>query len=414
MLLMRAPRPEAGGRRAAIAPLTAFMLIPLLAMVAFSVDLGWLVVVETELQNSADAAALAGTQQLIGPYVQWSLPGLTQAQKNDIRTSAIQSATATARQYAGYNSAGGIPLILLDADIEVGYTDAQGNYNPNPSNDVFPNTVAVTARRDSSANNPVSLFFAPVIGTNSVALQAYARGGVQEGNVQNLMALPNTNAHILPVALDVNIWNQFYQTGKSPDGSVHTNAINNYPELQVYPDKWQTSPTQPGSFGLIDTGTPSNSTPAFRSWITNGDTPNDINYLVSNGLVPVSPTSPQSWKVGPGLKSTLTSTFQLVIGEPNLIPIFQPVIPYTGTGTYQPTTGVGQNATYAVIGFVGVTVSYANGTGSGMVISIQPMASVDPTGFIPNPKPGGTTNSSLGGPLSTIPQTTFTSPKLIK
>jgi Flp pilus assembly protein TadG len=411
---MRSPVARESRRRAAIVPLTAILIIPLLAMVAFSVDIGWLVVVETQLQNSADAAALAGTQELVTPYVAWSLPGISGAQQNTIRNNAIQSAIATAKQYAAYNTAGNVQLTLLDTDIEVGYTDAQGNYNPNPPLSVFPNTVGITARRDASANGSVNLFFAPVLGTSSIPLTAYARAATMEGNVNTLFALPNTNAHILPVALDVNIWRQFYQTGKSPDGQVYLNANNSLPELQVYPDKWQTDPNQPGSFGLVDTGIPNSSVPAFRNWLNSGQTPNDINYLVTNNLVPVSPSAPEPWKVGPGLQSSVVCNFASVSGEPNLIPLFVPVQPYTGTSTYQPTTGVGQNATYAIIGFVGITVTNANGSGNNINISIQPTASIDPTGYIPTPQPGGSTSSNVSTASVSVPQTTFTSPKLVK
>ncbi len=409
-------------RRGAIVPLTAAMTIPLLAMVAFSVDMGYLVAVETELQNSADASALAGTQQLMGPYVQWSLPTLTGAQRNTIRNNAITAARQAAKNYATYNQAGGVTLTLLDGDIEVGYTDAQGNYTASPPTSTFPNTVAVTARRDSSANQPVKLFFAPVIGASSMPLSAYARAAMMEGDVTTLQALPNTDAHILPVALDVNIWNQFLKDGKTQwDGTVHLNANNGYPELQVYPDKWTTG-NNPGSFGLLDVGPPANNVPAFRNWIDTGETPNDISYLLNNSLLPVSPSAGKQWKCGPGLKSTLTADFSGDVGKPNLIPLFQPVVPYNPLlpGLYQAQTGNGQGATYNVVGFVGVSVSSASGSGSSMVISIQPMANVDPTGVITVSKPAGSGTSvlgSLGGILGigvTTPQTTFTSPKLVK
>jgi Flp pilus assembly protein TadG len=397
------------------------MVIPLLAMVAFSVDLGWLVTVQTELQNSADAAALAGTQKLMDPYVQWALPGVSATQQNQIRNQAIADAKAAAKQYAGFNQAGGVPLTLNDNDIEVGYTDQQGNYNPNPDLTVFPNTVAVTVRRDDLANGQVSLFFAPVLGTNAVPLSAYARAATFAGNVQSLKALPNTDAHILPVALDVNVWNQFYATGKSPDGNIYNSPLNGLPQLQVYP--WGTN--TPGSFGLLDTGPPANNVPAFRTWINDGQTPNDINYLLHNELLPVSPQAAKPWKCGPGLKSTLQIDFASQINVPVLIPIFQPV----STAPYVAATAQGQGATYAIIGFVGVKVTQATGSGSSMNISIQPAANVDPTAVIPNATPGGSTNSGLGGSSgglsvgginllgganSGTPPTTFTSPKLVQ
>jgi hypothetical protein len=43
-------------RRGAIVPLTACLLIPLLALVAFAVDIAWITHTHNELQSAADAA----------------------------------------------------------------------------------------------------------------------------------------------------------------------------------------------------------------------------------------------------------------------------------------------------------------------------------------------------------------------
>src|SRR5262249_32238634 len=157
----------------------------------------------------------------------------------------------------------------------------------------------------------------------------------------------------------------------------------------------------------IDQGTPSNNSPAFRTWIDTGGTPNDINYLLTNNLVPVYPSAPQSWKVGPGLKSTLLPNFQSVIGQANLIPLFAPV---STPPNYVAATGTGQGATYAVVGFVGVTISQATGSGSSMNISIQPTANVDPTAVLSNIGPArpAQTLEFGNGPTAT----TFVSAKL--
>src|SRR5205814_6181804 len=120
--------------------------------------------------------------------------------------------------------------------------------------------------------------------------------------------------------------------------------------------------------------------PAFRKWIDNGETPNDINYLLNNNLLPVSTGNPHQWKAGPGLKSTLQSDFYNQIGVPNLIPIFKPstistvqaAAGWQGLSTdtsYHAGSGNGQNATYAIVGFVGVTISQADASGSNMAIS---------------------------------------------
>ena len=58
-----------------MAPLVAVLMVVLLGMVAFAVDVGWMGIAQAELQNAADAAALAGAGQLMDPCVQFSLPG---------------------------------------------------------------------------------------------------------------------------------------------------------------------------------------------------------------------------------------------------------------------------------------------------------------------------------------------------
>ena len=78
-------------------------------------------------------------------------------------------------------------------------------------------------------------------------------------------------------------------------------------------------------------------------------------------------------------------------------------------GSYVAANGNGQGATYAIVGFVGVTITQADGSGSSMNISVQPCAVVDPTAVIGTPKPAGTQTSQFGSSSSI---TTFISAKL--
>jgi hypothetical protein len=143
--------------------------------------------------------------------------------------------------------------------------------------------------------------------------------------------------------------------------------------------------------------------------------PTTFSILLNNNLVPVSPAAPEPWKVGPGLKSTLLTNFQDQLGQPNLIPLFAPASRGSGPDApdYVAATGTGQNATYAIIGFVGVKISQAAGNGGSMNISIQPSSIVDPTLTVPNAQPalnpaayttsytGGMQSSSTGAIAST-------------
>lgn len=390
-----------------MAPLVALLIIPFMGMLAFSVDIGYVLVVKSDLQNAADAAALAGAQKLQDLYVQYNLPNQTNklqilltATTNDGTSSCP---TYTAEKFAKYNKAGGVYLNVPDSDVEIGFTDAGGNYSALLGTN-FPNTITVTTRRQGSSgsttNGGVGLFFAPVFGLRTKDLSATARATIYAGDVSSFKVISGIDSHVLPVALDYNAWVTFYQTGQSPDGNIYSGP-NGAPQLQVYPSPG----SAPGNFGLIDVGPPQNNAPAFRQWIDDGETPNDIQYLLDNNLLPVSLSASKQWKAGPGLKSTLLSDFQDQQGKANLIPLFKPV----STSPYQAAGGSGSNTYYTIVGFVGVQITTATSSGSNMNISIQPTAAIDATSVISNAQPAGTQTSTFGTTM-----TTFISAKLTR
>jgi Flp pilus assembly protein TadG len=405
-------------RRGATVPLFAVLAVPLLGMLAFSVDLGYIVLANSDLQWAADAAALAGAEKLQEFYIQYTLPG--QTSRNAILATATTNVPGSpmqaAEQVASCNKAGGVPVTVRDDDISFGYTDAQGNYTTNyqSSSSGFPNSVTVITRRDRFSNNPLALFFGPVFGLSSKELTATATATMYSGDISSLQAIQGVKGHILPATLDMNIWQTFYQNGTSSDGTVHT-AANGYPQLQVYP-----SPNAPGSFGSLDVGPTSNNVPVFLSSSNSGQTPNDISYFLSSNLLPVSVSSPKSWRVGSNLNSYPPIDYQSIMGQPYIIPLFQPVNPTFGPNyqaiNWQQQNGTGSEngsgndeiGTYAVVGLVGIQVSQADNSNGSMIISIQPGAIVDPTAVVANQKPAGTQSSQLPGTVIT----TFTSAKL--
>ena len=129
--------------------------------------------------------------------------------------------------------------------------------------------------------------------------------------------------------------------------------------------------------------------------------PSDLSYINNNKQVPASLNKPKEWAGGPGMKSSLKSDFQAAMGQTRLMPVFQPV----STSPYVAASGNGSNATYAIVGFVGVTITQADGSGSNMDISravnfvIDPTAIFDPSSM----KPAGTSTQLI---------TTMVPPKL--
>jgi len=349
-------------RRGAVLPLAVFLVIVILAMAAFAVDVGYIILVRAQLQKAADAAALAAVEQLMQPYVQYSSPGQTAAQQTQILNNATAAALAQAKKFAGFNRAGSVSsLALNDADVVFGFLDAQNNFSPNPPDTRFPNSVQVTVRRDAQANGALTLIFGSLLGKGSASVTALGQATMMT-DPNNFTGSKGIDSLFIPVALDVRIWKQFMQNGTSPSANNQVlTGPNGQPELQVYPDS-----SQFGSFGLVSPGPPASDTPSYRAWIDNGPTPADLTYLDTHNLLPVSPQQPAYWAAGPGMKSTLQTDFASIMGEARLVPLYDGSLGSQGNG-------------YPIVGFAGVTITQATGRGSNMNISVQPALVIDPT-----------------------------------
>jgi len=139
---------RSANRRGAMAVFIAITLPLIIIMAAFAVDLAWMQLVRAELRTATDAASRAGAKAL----------SLQQTE------AAARAATKDAAQR---NLVAGVPLVVIDSEIEVG-SSRQATAN---SRFVFTpggaqlNAVRVTGNRtDSSAGGPVALFLGQVMG----------------------------------------------------------------------------------------------------------------------------------------------------------------------------------------------------------------------------------------------------------
>ena len=370
------------------------MMVFMVGMVAFAVDIGWIVLSKTNLQNAADSAALAGAQPLMNGFVQYQLT-TSSVTKATVLSTSLATARANAIQYAGYNSAGGVnSLVLKTGDIQFGFTDASGNYTAQPTYTGFPNTIKVLLRLDSTANNPLTLFFAPVLGAKSSSLNASAAATIYTGTINNLNS--STGAGLLPLTYDVNNWANFISTGKDPGGNSLTDT-NGIPYLQVYPIQGN----NPGNFGQLSLNDSHVGDSTEVGWVNNGAAASDIQALQKANLIPLSKHSASAWdwQGDTGFKQSLVSAINGQAGNDYLLPLFTP---YTPSPNYQAANGNGSNTFYNIVQFVGIQIV----TGpSNKGVYVQPVANIVPsavflTGSI---VPAGTTSSLV---------TTFTTPKL--
>ncbi len=191
-------------RKGAILPLFALLLVPFVAMVAFAVDMGYICHVGTELQRTADAAALAAAETLLDED---ELRGISN--QSDDR---IQAQTAI-NQLGAANTAGRAPISVLANDITFGYVQNVSQ----PDNilaSTFQNAVKVIVRRDSAANSPISLFFAPVIGKSQQSVRAEATA-VMEAAIRGFASPSTQQCKLLPYTLKVSDWNALFTSDKT-------------------------------------------------------------------------------------------------------------------------------------------------------------------------------------------------------
>jgi hypothetical protein len=175
---LQARHPERG----ATLVIVAFSMVALLGFTALAVDLAYLYVAKNELQNVADAAALAATRTL--GHIYQGIPSEDQP-----TYECLPGDQAVIRQaaydVAGQNHAAGVEIVLREVDVSIGQWDG----NSFSATYDQPDAVEVIARRDENENNPVTTFFARVLGIDEVPLWAIAtaamtgQGTTQEGEL---------------------------------------------------------------------------------------------------------------------------------------------------------------------------------------------------------------------------------------
>ncbi|HEX5444460.1 MAG TPA: Tad domain-containing protein [Pirellulales bacterium] len=134
-------------RRGAVVVLTAFLMVALLGLVALVVDLGYLMLAQTQLQEAADSAALAGSAVLAqGPA----------------------AARAEAQRFASLNMVGKTPVNIDPIhDVVLGHWDSVAHsFVPlTGADESLADSIQVTCRLEHSGGSP--LFFSSLWGTQT-------------------------------------------------------------------------------------------------------------------------------------------------------------------------------------------------------------------------------------------------------
>lgn len=348
-------------RRGSILVLSSVVLVVALAFTALVVDLSYISLTRTELQNAADAAALAGALEL------GSQTSTSTASSLEARGKAIQAAVDVAAE----NRGGGRSSVYASAarDVRCGrysYNLATGKYITQW--DVTPyNMVEVTLRRDqagsTSGDGPLDLFFAPVLGRNTASTMVTSRASLAPGVGFYLEPGSSDTIGVLPIALDDPTWNALLGGTGTDNYTINadetvTNGPDGIKEVNIYPNG--TAALPPGNRGTVDIGSPNNSTADLVRQIRNGLNAYDMSFFPNNEIR--FDDGPIQLNGDTGLSAGIKDDLEYIKGKSRAIPIFTSV------------AGPGNNAMYTISKFVGVRIVYVNLTGkpTSKAVIVQP------------------------------------------
>jgi hypothetical protein len=224
----------------------ALSLVVLLGFAALAVDIGYLYSAKNELQNAADAAALAASRELGRIYSEETLSSTDFGATEN--SSFLASIYNVAVDVAGKNVAAGNLVSISEADIEI------GQWNPTSrtltETLIAPDAVRVVPKREASSDNAVTLFFARVLGIVESDVSATATAA--------LSGLAEIDEGGLPIPVGISkYWFTYYkETGFcNRDIKFHpTNTLDGCAGWHTYTSKPATASKlgTPGKKGILD------------------------------------------------------------------------------------------------------------------------------------------------------------------
>lgn len=349
-------------RRGNVAVLTAVGLVAILAMVAFAVDTGYMLVAKSQAQVAADAAALAAGGEMCD---------LLMAQRGNLREEkALAQIRQEARKYCAKHMVGGKKGILVpEEDMVVGrlvdHEDRTEEPQPCPLSQA--NAIRVTVRRDADRGGAIPLFFARVLGRYDFEVEATATVLVAQKVVGVRPTPEHPDGPLFPYTFKEQEWRSALDglTGKdewtydAKMGKVHPGP-DGVPEFSFFPIE-----TSKGNFGSIDLGGSNNATPDLRRQIVDGVNQQDLEDF--GGEFVLDETGSLYVNGDTGLSLAVEPDMQAILGQPRVMPLY---------ASYE---GTGNQTMYRIVGFAGIRLMEVQLKGGEKFILAQPAIVNDPT-----------------------------------
>ncbi|WP_442485769.1 pilus assembly protein TadG-related protein [Aeoliella sp. SH292] len=337
------PRTARQSRRGAITILAAILCVVLLGMVAFAVDIGYVLSSKEEIQRTADAAALAAA---------WEFA----AKLNDGETAvnAVAYGRTAGNQYSSANRVGTVePKVALNTsnspsgDMVFGYINDFSNpaaVFDTTSIDRY-NAVRVKVRRDETLNGELPLFFARIFGHDSQSVYAEATAALARDVKGFETPSDGSWLDLLPITLDYDTWMAWKAGTVGTDNFTYykeNGQVSSGPDGELEVNLYPIGNGSPGNRGMVDIGSNNNSTADIARQIVYGISAADLAY--HGGKLEFDQCGKLFLNGDTGISAGVKDELASIIGDPRIIPIFEAV------------HGPGNNAIYTIVAWQGIRI----------------------------------------------------------
>ena len=253
-------------QRGAVAVMVAIMLAMLIGFAALAVDISNLFVVRNELQNDADAAAMAGAACLYKRSECSNLSAMSVPDWNDAQQRAVTSISLNKSAQ----------VTLVNGQVAYGYWNLTGTPSGlqlttiTPTQNDVPAIQVTVSRSDGQNGGAVAMYLATVLGINAVPVTASAVAVVASpGYVESGV--------LFPVTISKCLYDNYWDTSTgTPKIATQTNPPGfDLPQIIGQPyffditSSYHAGPCESGQWTSLSVD--SNSTTTIRDIITNGN-----------------------------------------------------------------------------------------------------------------------------------------------
>ena len=162
-------------------------IVAILTFVGMSVDLGWITVTKTQMQATADAAALGAAQEIVVGIKEAGEQGVTDLQA--VQAIAAQSARNMAEDIVTMNGLYIDPAVDVElghrllAEDGISYVETWGS----PPYNMVKVKIRKTNADTTAPDGRLSLFFAPVMGEKSQSLTTEATAFIESRDIVTVL-----------------------------------------------------------------------------------------------------------------------------------------------------------------------------------------------------------------------------------